>query len=367
MALKAHKIALRATDKHSVWFSQQCGYARLAHNYALSDFKDGLSQDEWRSRIELNNRFNAVKYEKFDWCKAQDQRAAVYGIIHLGDAIERWKSGQNQFPKYKKRSRRQSYTVEGEKVKVKGKRIRLPKIGWIAMFEALRFEGEIRSVTISRRAHRWFASILVETGTPNVPRDTRGLPVIGIDVGINTLATLSDGTKFENPKPLRRYERKLKRAQRKLSRCVYLSNNYLKAKRRVERIHYRIACLREDAHHKATTAIVKSASLIGIETLKVSNLLKNRKLAKALSDSALAGLLTKLKSKAETLGVKVVEAPQFFASSKTCSNCGEKKENLSLAERQYHCEACGFIADRDVNAAINLRTLAIGSVESLNA
>ena len=191
--------------------------------------------------------------------------------------------------------------------------------------------------------------------------------MIGIDVGINTLATLSDGTKFENPKPLRRYERKLKRAQRKLSRCVYLSNNYLKAKRRVERIHYRIACLREDTHHKATTAIVKSANLIGIETLKVSNLLKNRKLAKALSDSALAGLLTKLKSKAETLGVKVVEAPQFFASSKTCSNCGEKKEALSLAERQYHCEACGFIADRDVNAAINLRTLAIGSVESLNA
>ena len=99
----------------------------------------------------------------------------------------------------------------------------------------------------------------------------------------------------------------------------------------------------------------------------MSNLLKNRKLAKALSDSALGGLLTKLKSKAETLGVKVVEAPQFFASSKTCSHCGHKKEALSLAEREYHCEACGFIADRDVNAAINLRTLAIGSVERLNA
>ena len=122
MALLPHKIALRATDKHSAWFSQQYGYARFAYNYALSDFKDGLSQEEWRSRIELNNHFNAVKYEKFDWCEAQDQRAAVYGIIHLGDAIEHWKSGQNQFPKYKKRSQRQSYTVEG--AKVKGKRIR---------------------------------------------------------------------------------------------------------------------------------------------------------------------------------------------------------------------------------------------------
>jgi putative transposase len=367
MALKAHKIALRASDRHRTWFTQQCGYARFAFNYGLSDFKDGLSKNEWRSRIELNNRFNAVKYEQFDWCKSLDQRAAVYGIMNLGDAIARWKSGQNKFPKYKKRSDRQSYTVEGAKVEVENKRIRLPKIGWIRMFEGLRFEGEIRSVTLSRRADRWFASILVETGTPNVPRDCRGLPVVGVDVGINTLATLSDGTKYENPKPLRRYERKLKRAQRKLSRCVFLSNNYLKAKRRVERIQYRIACIRSDAHHKATTAIVKQASVIGIETLKVSNMLKNRKLSKALSDSALGGFLTKLKSKSEVLGVKVVEAPQFFASSKMCSNCGEKKEELSLADRQYHCQYCGLSEDRDINAAINLRNLAAGSVESLNA
>ena len=178
---------------------------------------------------------------------------------------------------------------------------------------------------------------------------------------------LSDGTKYANPRLLRRYERKLKRAQRKLSRCVFLSNNWLKAKRRVERIHYRIACIREDAHDKATTGIVKKASVLCIETLKVSNMLKNRKLAKALSDSALGGFLTNLKSKAEVLDVQVVEAPEFFASSKTCSNCGEKKEELLLAERQYNCQCCGFSEDRDINAAVNLRNLAVGWVESLNA
>ena len=367
MALQSHKIALRASDRHRAWFSQQCGYARLAHNYALSDFRDGLSKDEWRSRIELNNRFNAVKYEKFDWCEGCDQRAAVYGIIHLGDAIERWQLGQNQFPKYKKRSHRQSYTVEGAKVKVESKCIRLPKIGWVRMFETLRFEGEIKRVTLSRTAHRWFVSILIETGTPNAPRDTRGLPVIGIDVGINTLATLDNGTKYVNPRPLKSYARKLKREQRRLSKKVFLSKNWYKQKRRVERIHYRIACIREDAHQKTTTEVVRSVSVIGIETLKITNMLKNRKLAKALSDSALGGFLSQLKSKAETSGVKIVEAPQFFASSKTCSDCGYKKEDLSLTDREYHCEHCGFIADRDVNAAINLRILAIGSVESLNA
>ncbi len=367
MALKAEKIALRATEKQRSWFAQQCGYARVAFNYGLSDFKDGLSKDEFRSARDLRKRFNTNKHEKFDWCRECDQRAAAYAFEHLDDAIQRWRSGQNNFPQYKKRSHRQSYTVEGAKVKVEGKHIRLPKIGRIRMFEALRFEGEIRKVTISRKAHRWFVSILVETGTPNAPRDTRGLPVVGIDVGINSLATLDNGMKYANPRPLKRYERKLKREQRKLSQKEFLSNNWFKQKRKVERVHYRIGCMREDAHHKATTDIVNKASAIGIETLKVTNLLKNRKLAKALSDSALGGFLAKLKTKAESLGIPVIKAPQFFASSKTCSSCGEKKEELSLADRQYHCQSCGFVEDRDVNAALNLRTLAIGSVERQNA
>lgn len=363
MALRAHKIALRATDKQHSWFAQQCGYARVAYNYGLSEFKDGLSQDEWRSARTLRQRFNAKKREKFEWCEACDQRAASYAFENLGEAIKRWRSGQNDFPRHKKRSHRQSYTVEGAKVKVEGKHIRLPKIGHVRMFESLRFEGEIRKVTISRKAHRWFVSILVETGIPNAPRDTRGLPVIGVDVGINSLATLDNGKQYENPRPLKRYERKLKREQRKLSRKVFLSNNYYKQKRKVERIHFRIACIREDAHHKATTEIVMSASAIGIETLKVPNMLKNRNLAKALSDSAFGGFLEKLRTKAEKIGIPVEQAPKFFASSKTCSNCGEKKGDLSLADRQYHCQSCGFTEDRDVNAAINLRNIACGSDE----
>ena len=139
--------------------------------------------------------------------------------------------------------------------------------------------GKIISVTISRTAHRWFISITVETeDTEAVDISTH--PVIGIDVGINILATLSDGTKYDNPRPLKRYERKLKREQRKLSRKVFKSNNWFKQKHKVQRIHYRIACIRNDAHHKATTDIVDRVSAIGIETLKGTNMLKNRKLAK---------------------------------------------------------------------------------------
>ena len=153
------------------------------------------------------------------------------------------------------------------------------------------------------------------------------------------------------------------RKRYKLSRKEYESNNWHKQKLKVERIHYRISCIREDAHHQATTAIVRNASKIGIETLRVTNMVKNRKLAKALSYSALGGFLAMLKSKADALGIAIVEAPQFFASSKTCSNCGHKKEDLTLADRMYHCESCGYTVDRDINAAINLRTIAVGETE----
>ncbi|MCG9133528.1 transposase, partial [Candidatus Poribacteria bacterium] len=345
------------------WFSQQCGYARFAYNAALSDFKSGLDKDDWRSFIDLNNRFNQGK-KAFEWTRDMDQRAAVYAIKNLSEGVKRWTDKLNRCPKYKKRGTRQSYTTDEQSVKVDGKRIKLPKIGWVRMFQALRFEGEMIRVTISRTAHRWFVSITVDTGTPNHPRDTRGLPVIGVDVGINSLATLDNGTHYENPRPLKRFQRKLAREQRKLSRKVFLSENWYKQKRIVERLHYRISCIRLDTHHKATTEIVNNASAIGIETLKVTHLLRNRNLAKALSDSALGGFLSKLKSKADTLSIHIEEAPQFFASSKTCSHCGNKKTDLTLSDRQYHCDSCGFTEARDVNAAINLKNLAVGQPES---
>ena len=358
MAIRSHKIALDATDEQCAWFSQQCGYARFAFNYALSDYND--APRHWK---ELNSRFNKAKRD-IDWTHEMDQRAALFGINHLGDAISRWKDGQNRRPKKKRRRDRQSYSTDPGSVITEGKRIRFPKIGWVRTFQKLRFKGEITKVTVSRTAHRWFVSITVDTGTPTAPRDTRGLPVIGIDVGINSLATLDTGKQYPNPRPLKRFEKKLRREQRSLSRKEYLSNNYYKQKRKVERIHYKIACIRNDAHHKATTEIVNMASVIGIETLKITNMLKNKNLAKALSDSALGGFLAMLKSKADILGIPIKEAPQFYASSKICSNCGHKKEKLLLSERHYNCSACGISIDRDQNAAINLKHLAVGLAES---
>ena len=356
---RSQKIELNPNDKQSTLMAQHCGYARVAFNFALSSFNAGLEVDEWRTYQDIKREFNAVKRERFHWCDGLSQNASKNAIHNFGDAVSRWKQKQNRFPVYKKRSDRISYQADNGvgTVEVYKKRIKLPKIGWVRLREELRFTGEVSKVVVSKRNERWFVSILVrcdESNYTHQPTLFDDKQPIGVDVGINTLATCSDGVVYDNPRPLKRYQRKLRRANKALSRKVYLSKNWQKAKKRLGSVHYRIACIRADAHHKASTAIVKRATAIGIETLNISGLLKNRRLAKALSDSALSRFLTMLKYKAERRGIPITQADLFFASSKTCSNCGQKKDDLTLSDRTYHCTECGFECDRDVNAAINL-------------
>jgi putative transposase len=359
MLLQTQQIALNPNNKQQTAFAQHCRYARVAFNFALSAFKAGLAVGESRSLYDIKREFNAVKREKFDWCSELSQNTSKNAIHNFGDAVSRWKSKQNSFPVYKKRSDRISYQADNGvgTVEVYKNRIHLPKIGWVRMREELRYTGEVSKVVVSKRNNRWFVSILVHCDAGHAhhqPLLFNNKQPIGVDVGINTLATCSDGTKYENPRALKRYERKLKRANRALSRKVYLSKNWQQAKKRLGAVHNRIANIRKDAHHKASTAIVRSAAAIGIETLNISGLLKNRKLAKALSDAALSRFLRMLKYKAERREIPITQAHRFFAFSKTCSYCGHKKKELSLSDRTYHCTECGFECDRDVNAAINL-------------
>ena len=359
MQRRNQQIELNPNNKQATLMSKHAGYARVAYNFALSSFKVGLDNDEWRTYVDIKREFNAVKYDKFDWCKELSQNASKNALHNLGDAVTRWKKGQNSFPVYKKRSDRISYQADNGTgtVEVDKKRINLPKMGWVRMREELRYKGTISKVVVSKRNNRWFVSVLIDCDISNYkhqPPLFDDKQPMGVDVGINTLATCSNGDTYDNPRPLKRYERKLARANRSLSRKVYLSKNWHKAKAVLSGVHYRIGCIREDAHHQASIRIVRKASAIGIETLNISGLLKNRKLAKALSDSALSGFLTMLKYKADRRGIPITEADQFFASSKTCSSCGHKKKDLTLSDRTYHCSECGLDIDRDFNAAINL-------------
>ena len=228
--LKTHKIALNSDKEQRRWFASQSGYARFAYNHALADFKSELNKDNFLSASKLNKRFNAAKKD-YDWTKGMDQVVANKSIFGgLASAISNWVGKRAKFPKFKRRGINDSFTTNSQSVEVKGMSIKLPKIGWIKMFQELRFVGRIIKVTISRTAHRWFVSITIDTEDTEQVAKIATYPVVGIDVGINALATLSDGTKYDNPRPLKRYERKLKREQRKLSRKVFKSQNWYKQK-----------------------------------------------------------------------------------------------------------------------------------------
>ena len=220
-------------------------------------------------------------------------------------------------------------------------------------------------MTVSRRAGRWYASLTVERKDREAQRTPKG-GAVGIDLGIKTLATLSDGTIIANPHCLAASERRLKRAQKALSRKAMGSNRRAKARAKVARLHARVANQRGDAMHKATTWLAETYSEISIEDLNVAGMVKNHHLAKAVSDAAFAEFRRQLEYKTARTGARLHVIDRWYPSSKTCSKCGAVKAKLSLNERVYTCDGCGLVMDRDLNAAVNI--LVAGSApETLNA
>ena len=381
MALLAHKTAMQPTQTQKKVLNQHCDFARNAYNAALSDFKTGLDNGEFCSVYDLKKLFNARKREVFPEIDGLSMNVGKNAIHNFHDAVKRWQSGQNNFPKRKKHNSRSSFQMDNGvgsvKVSANGKHVILPKIGKVRLAEKPRWTGQVRRAVISRTAHRWWISMLFEVDEPEPP-NTSGtdptcgviashLPAEGCDVGVAYLAKLSDGTTFENPRALRVHERKLKRLNRSLSRKTYRSSGWWKAKELLARLHLRIRNIRMDAHHQATHRILQGISALGIESLSVKGLMKNRKLSKALADASLGGFLVKLKYKAVRRGIRIVEADRFWPSTKRCSSCGYVKKKVSLSERDYHCGVCGYQADRDVNAAMNLKQLASSTDERINA
>ena len=370
MALLGQKIALNPTDEQIAVFNQCVHFSRTAYNAAHSDW----NADRRRSLYDLKKIFNSRKRDVFPEFAELSQNVGKNAIHAFGDAIARYKTGQNNAPKRKTHKSRPAFQVDNgvDSVKITedGKHVILPKIGRVRLHEPPRWTGEVRRAFVKRIAHRWYLSILVNVDEPEPP-DTSSLPARGCDVGVTALAKTIDENgevqEFDNPRALRVNERKLRRANKAMARKKYRSKNWWKAKEFLARVHHRISNVRMDAHHQATHRILQGISALGIESLSVKGLMKNRKLSKALADASLSGFLTKLKYKAVRRGIRIVEADRFWPSTKRCSSCGYVKKKVSLSEREYHCGVCGFVADRDINAAINLRQLASSTEERLNA
>jgi len=236
-------------------------------------------------------------------------------------------------------------------VAVDGRLVKLPLVGWVRMREAVRFAGRICSVTISRQADAWFASFVVEV-VHEAPLRTDET-IAGVDLGVTALATLDDGTKTFAPRPLRKHLKRLVQLSRALARKQRWSKNRAKAKTKLARLHRRIADVRVDSLHKLTTSLTRYRTIV-IEDLKVSGMLANRRLSRAIADVGLFEFRQQLEYKAAMHGSTVVIATRWYPSSKLCSICGVKNESLTLGERVWTCLSCGTSHDRDVNAAVNL-------------
>jgi putative transposase len=227
------------------------------------------------------------------------------------------------------------------------------------MAEQLRYSGKVISAMIFRRADRWFISIEVEIPDPVPPsRKDDENQVVGVDVGVRTFATLSTGEKVDGPKALKSKLNRLRRAHKKMARRKQGSGRWKRAKQKVARVHYRIVCQRNDFLHKLTTRLVKQYGTVVVEKLCVRGMVRNRSLARVVSDQGFYTFRRYLEYKAGIYGSKVILADLFFPSSKLCSACGYKLETLDLKVREWTCPSCGVLHDRDVNAAVNLRNLA---------
>ena len=257
-------------------------------------------------------------------------------------------------------------------MRVDGKAVILPKIGRVAMVEELRFRGSIREVTINRTAGTWFACFCVEDGqTPpsvvedgQTPPSVKDGPTIGVDVGVGTMAVCSDGTKVENPKALASGLKRLRRLDKAIARSRNVhgrsshSNRRERLYARRRRLHARVVNVRNDNHHKATTAIAKSCGRVVVETLNVSGMMRNRKLARAIADAGMSGFLSKLEYKCGWYGAEYLKADRWFASSKLCAHCGWRNDDLKLSDREWRCGGCGALNERDLNARRKFEYLA---------
>jgi len=364
------------------------GAARFAFNAGLAHVKEALDaseKPEW-SYYSLVRWWNsskdalAVDADGVPWWRENSKEAANTGLRSLAAALSNWSKSRRGarkgrrvgFPKFKAKDQavpRFAYTtgsfglIEGDP-----KALKLPRIGRGHCMEnvAERVDGaRVLRMTVSRRAGRWYAALTVERDTPVAVCAPKG-GAVGIDLGVKTLATLSDGTVIENPRCLASSERRLKRAQKALSRKVKGSRRRAKARAKVARLHAHVANQRQDAMHKATTWLASTFSEICIEDLNTAGMVKNHHLAKAVSDAAFGEFRRQLEYKTARTGATLHVINRWYPSSKTCSECGAVKAKLSLSERVYRCDACGLSIDRDLNAAINI--LVAGSApETVNA
>lgn len=396
MITLAHRIQLMPNNKQRTYFRKAIGCCRFAYNWGLAEWQRRYKEGErGLTGRKLRNHFNAIRGEEFPWTYEVTKYATAHAFDDLQRAFDNFFAHRAKYPTmHKKRDGYGSFYIgAGQEIKLsdthkglkhlrntahnihgKHQYINVPNLGYIKMSERLRFVGKILGAKILQDGDKFFVSIQVQITEEEYHRthahasEESKYRAVGIDFGLDEAMTLSDGIAIHNPRTIRKHQRKITRLSRQLSKRhhaktkqerlqgVKRSNNYRKLSRSLGREQRHIAAIRRDFMQKLTTILVKHYRAICIEDLNVKGMQRG-KLAKSVSDMAFGELRRQIEYKAAMNGCNVTIADRFYPSSKTCSNCGEKKDDLTLRDRIFVCPKCGHVINRDLNAALNLLSL----------
>lgn len=394
---RAFKTKLRPTSAQKVYFVECAGVARFAFNWGLAEWERQFNAGEKPRGRALRTQLNAIKHEVYPWLTNYPYTVFEQAFDHLQNSFDNyWRQKKDGtvakrieqkkkrgtwnkhlarclrkgrkgiqidpgYPQFKSRFDDKKFQMRG--CAIEYHRVRLPRIGWVILAEKGYIPPtsdptvKLNTVTISEKAGSWYASAQYELPLPEPP------PLdgtIGIDLGIKNLVVTSDGETFDNPRALARHEKQLARLQREFSRRKPGSSNRAKTKAKIARLNDKISNIRRHMQHNVSAHVTHNMTpeTVVVEDLNVDGMKTNKRLAKAVSDSGMGEIRRQIEYKAGWIGTDVVVADRWFPSSKTCSNCGSIREDLTLSDRVFSCNECGLVIDRDHNAALNLAGLA---------
>ena len=354
---KAYKFRLFPNKEQHEYFAKCFGCVRFIYNKMLAD-----RMEHYKKTGKYLNNTPAQYKSEHSWLKAVDSLALANAQLNLNKAYNNFfRDPSVGFPKFKSRKKnRFSYTTNNQDgtIGIKDGYIKLPKLKTLVKIKQHRdIEGEIKSCTISKApSGKYYISILTETEIEKLPKSNSK---VGIDVGLKDFAVLSNSKVYENPKHLRKSEKRLVKLQRNLSRKQKGSKNRAKARLKVAKLHEKIYNQRKDFLHKVSSEIISENQAIVIEDLRVKNMLQNHRLAKSISEASWSMFRSMLSYKANWYGRQLIIAPSNYASSQLCSSCGNKSDQTkNLGCRTYKCPVCNLEIDRDYNASLNLLKLA---------
>ena len=358
---KAYKFRIYPDSNQALLIVKTIGCSRFVFNHFLAE-RSSAYESEKRTLSYSNCSAMLTQLKKeLTWLKEVDSTALQSSLRFLDDSFKRFFSRQNDYPRFKSRKNPvQSYTSKftNNNIAVEGSFLKLPKLGLVRFAKSREVDGRIISATVSRKpSGKFFVSVLAETEVSELPKTGSAC---GVDVGLKDFAVISGEKTHANPRFFRSLEAKLAKEQRILSRRVKFTNNWYKQKLKVAKVHEKIANTRTDYLHKLSIDIVKNHDIIGMEDLQVSNMLKNKRLSKAISEASWSQFKELLEYKALWYGKKVITVSKTFASSQLCSACSyQNKAVKNLSVRTWTCPSCNAVHDRDINASINLRNEAI--------